>query len=76
MPTIKVKESTKERLKFFGKFGMTYDDVINDALDQLEDAIDDHFEKSDSDFKTRRARRTREEDEDDEDEYEDEDEDE
>lgn len=48
MPNIKVKDNTKERLKFFGKFGMTYDDVINDALDQLEDAIDEEVKGSDN----------------------------
>lgn len=40
MPTIRVSDKTKKRLSFFGKFGMSYDDVINDAMDQLEDAID------------------------------------
>lgn len=48
--TIQIKLSTRERLKFFGKFGMTYDDVINDALDQLENAIDEHFEKTDENY--------------------------
>jgi len=37
--TIQISLKTKERLSVFGKFGMSYDEVINDALDQLEDAI-------------------------------------
>ena len=37
--SIRVNKKTKERLAVFGKFGMSYDEVINDALDQLEDAI-------------------------------------
>jgi len=45
MPNIRIKKKTQERLKFFGKFGMSYDDVINDALDQLEDAIEDELEE-------------------------------
>jgi len=45
MPTIRIKKKTQDRLKFFGKFGMTYDDVINDALDQLEEAIDESMEE-------------------------------
>lgn len=49
MPTIKVKDSTKERLKLFGKFGMTYDEVVNDALDQLEEAIDEEIGEDDDD---------------------------
>lgn len=49
MPNIKVKDGTKERLKFFGKFGMSYDDVINDALDQLEEAIDESINDEDND---------------------------
>ena len=49
MPNIRVKEKTMDRLKVFGKFGMTYDDVINDALDQLEDAIDESITDEDND---------------------------
>ena len=35
--TIQIKPETKERLKQYGKMGMTYDDVINYILDKLEE---------------------------------------
>jgi len=35
--TIRVAESTKERLKKRGEMGMSYDDALNQVLDQLEE---------------------------------------
>lgn len=35
--TIRVAESTKERLKERGEMGMSYDDALNHVLDQLEE---------------------------------------
>jgi len=34
---IRVDESTRDRLKEYGSMGDTYDDVINRALDALND---------------------------------------
>lgn len=34
--TIRVAESTKERLKEWGEMGMSYDDALNHVLDRLE----------------------------------------
>jgi predicted DNA binding CopG/RHH family protein len=38
--TIRVAESTKERLKNRGEMGMSYDDALNHVLDQLEELED------------------------------------
>jgi predicted DNA binding CopG/RHH family protein len=40
--TIRVSESTKERLKQHGDMGMTYDEVVNDVLDRLEALEEQH----------------------------------
>jgi len=40
--TIRVSESTKERLKQHGDMGMTYDEVVNDVLDRLESLEEHH----------------------------------
>jgi len=34
---IRVDESTRDRLKKYGSMGDTYDDVVNRALDALDD---------------------------------------
>lgn len=34
--TIRVDQSTKERLKEHGEMGMSYDDVVNHVLDRLD----------------------------------------
>lgn len=34
---IRLKEETVKRLKKFGKFGESYDDLINKILDRLEE---------------------------------------
>jgi len=34
---IRVDESTRDRLKEYGSMGDTYDDVVNQALDALDD---------------------------------------
>jgi predicted DNA binding CopG/RHH family protein len=42
--TIRVAESTKERIKERGEMGMSYDDVLNrilDRIDELENQQDD-----------------------------------
>lgn len=40
MPTIRISEKTAKRLKKLGEFGQTYDDVVSEALDELEQLID------------------------------------
>lgn len=40
--TIRVDESTKDRLKEYGDMGMSYDDVLNHVLDRLEQLEDEH----------------------------------
>lgn len=35
--TIRVSESTKQRLKKHGDMGMSYDDVVNKILDRLQE---------------------------------------
>lgn len=42
--TIRVSESTKERLKDHGDMGMTYDEVVNVVLDRLEALEEIHGE--------------------------------
>lgn len=34
--TIRVDQSTKERLREHGEMGMSYDDVVNHVLDRLD----------------------------------------
>ena len=64
-----ITERIETYAAFFGKFGMTYDEVINDALDQLDDAID----KSIKETKDAVDKEEDEEEEEDEDEDEEED---
>jgi len=35
--TIQIKPETKERLRQYGKMGMTFDEVINYILDKLDE---------------------------------------
>lgn len=44
--TIRVAESTKERLKQYGEMGMSYDDALNEVLDRLEHLEDESGRKN------------------------------
>jgi len=37
MPMIRISDETVKRMKELGTFGQSYDDLINEALDALED---------------------------------------
>jgi hypothetical protein len=50
MPTIRISEKTKKRLTALGKFGMSYDDVINSALDYCEVSDDDEEDEDEEDY--------------------------
>lgn len=38
--TITVRVKTAERVKMYGQFGQSYDDLLNEILDDLEHKID------------------------------------
>jgi len=38
--TIRISDETDKRLKKLGEFGQTYDEVISEALDELEKNIE------------------------------------
>jgi len=42
-----VSEETAMRLKRLGSFGQSYDDVINEALDELEELVEHDDEEVD-----------------------------
>jgi small nuclear ribonucleoprotein (snRNP)-like protein len=38
--TITVRVKTAERVKMYGQFGQSYDDLLNEIIDDLENKID------------------------------------
>lgn len=47
MPTIHISEETNKRLKKLGEFGQSYNDIISEALDELEQVVDHDEEEVD-----------------------------
>jgi len=45
MRTVRISENTIQRLAMYGKFGDSYDDVINTVLNKLEELENRELEK-------------------------------